>query len=261
MALVPDKNKRILFESDVDPNQPAWNKANNRQDAYDLALYEESSSGGTRGVLEVTMTVNFTFLDTAGTWTSADKDDFRKKYKKLCEDAWSEQHKLLKTSTAVPLLDGVPNNIREVGVIFNVDPFKWVGGHWEVTCRKVSTSTYMPGTSDKYNRVDLESVSLDPATPDGAPSGWTRIPAVHEMGHMLGYQDEYPNAKTGKFEHNGTHPGDTDSILYWKDKIYPRHYVLFADWLSQQWTKKDPANCKGHDWMVNGTISMLNASL
>ena len=83
---------------------------------------------------------------------------------------------------------------------------------------------------------------------------------------MLGYRDEYPMDPTAippddPNLFNTSHPTETDSIMFYGETIYPRHYVLFADWISLQWIKKDNKNCKGHDWKVSGTIDTTNAGL
>jgi hypothetical protein len=84
-------------------------------------LYEESGSGGTRGVLEVTVKVCFTFLDGGSggalvLWTDKEKADYMADFKRYCAAAWAEQHRLLKTSPAKATLTG----ITDVGVIFDI---------------------------------------------------------------------------------------------------------------------------------------------
>jgi hypothetical protein len=254
MALIPDKSKLRFQETDVDLTQPAWNK---RQDAYSLALYPEAGAAANRGVLVVTMIVEFDFKDGSATWTKKEKDDFLAKYIKDCTAGWAEKHRL---TTTRPECD-----INDVGVIFDIQAKESASGNqWTVTCKKLSThddTNCRAGTKTKWNRADLDSFDLNLVTPFSAPTTFKRQSAVHEFGHMLGYQDEYPDPGGGKFLDNASHPADKDSMMYWGDTIYPRHYVLFADWLSLQWMKKDPAHCRGHDWKVNGLIDMTNALL
>jgi hypothetical protein len=112
-------------------------------------------------------------------------------------------------------------------------------------------------THDKSNDVDLDNFDLTPAVAAGSAmlgATFKRRAVIHEFGHMLGFQDEYPDPKTGKFLKNASHAGERDSIMYWEDTVYPRHYVLFADWLSLRFRQP-------HDWKVNGTVDMTNALL
>jgi hypothetical protein len=130
-----------------------------------------------------------------------------------------------------------------------------------------------PGGGSSISNGYAEWDSLD-FTPEVRPKAEkqgltiTQRAAIHEFGHMLGYRDEYAFDPTvigdKEWTHSSSHRGDTDSIMYWGEVVEPRHYVLLADWISLQWIKKDPANCKGHDWKVKDgstLIDMTNAQL
>jgi hypothetical protein len=187
-------------------------------------------------------------------------------YKTQCSSVWGEKHQLV---TANPTLAA-----KVAGVIFKIETMESGAGatfshsHWNVKCRKVSSprpSFTRPGGGGSMSNgtAELNSLDLTPSTPYGATG--TRRTAVHEFGHMLGYRDEYPvppsasPADAALF--TTSHPTDVDSIMYFGETIYPRHYVFFADWVSRQWVSKDPVNCKPSEWTVNGTMDIARAGL
>jgi hypothetical protein len=235
--------------------------------AYDLGLYEELGSS-TRAVLEVTIILIFYFEDTGDTPGRKWKDDnekalFMADFSKSCNAVWSEQHQLVTTNSVPPA--------QTAGVIFDIQTFNSDDAsghsHWNVKCRKVDAPRWSftkPGGGGTFTNGEAEWNSLD-MTPvsRGGPS--TRRTALHEFGHMLGYRDEYPDPSATPKEKallfTDKHPGDTDSIMYWGETVYPRHYVFFADWISRQWMKKDNKKCKLNDWKVDGLIDMTNARL
>ncbi len=260
MPLLPDRTKKIFSEDNVDITQGGTKP----QAAYDLALYEELGQI-TRAVLEVTIILVFDFEDADSKWTEQEKLSFMSDFKKECAVAWGEKHRLVRPKP-MPLAPA-----RSAGVIFNIvtrDGWDIDHSHWNVKCRKVGKarmSFVKPGGGGWITNgvAEWDSLDLDPEKKPGATT--TQRAAIHEFGHMLGYRDEYPDPGATPKEiaelYNGSHPSDTDSIMYWGEKIYPRHYVFFADWISQQWMKKDRKNCRAHDWKVNGLIDTTNAGL
>jgi hypothetical protein len=259
MTLLPDRTKKIFSEDNVDITQGGTKP----EAAYDLALYEELGQI-TRAVLEVTIILVFDFEDTDSKWTEKEKDDFMKIFRLACAAAWGEKHRLV-TRNPMPLA-------RSAGVIFDIktrEGWDIDHSHWNVKCRKVDSmrpSFVRPGGGGclTNGKAEWDSLDLDPEEKDKRATTKQRA-AIHEFGHMLGYRDEYPDSSASPKQlaelYNRSHPSDTDSIMYWGEKIYPRHYVFFADWISLQWMKKDRKNCKGHDWKVNGLIDTTNAGL
>jgi hypothetical protein len=133
---------------------------------------------------------------------------------------------------------------------------------------KSSPSKTEPGGGGTLSNGDTiwDSLDLTPGTPYGATTTQLQRGAIHEFGHLLGYRDEYPlNPKAFPPDDpklfNPSHPTEDDSIMFYGEKLYPRHYVFFADWISWQWIKKDSKNCKGHDWKVSGITDTTNAGL
>jgi hypothetical protein len=234
---------------------------------YDLALYEELGSNGTKAVLEVTTILIFNFMDGSSAWTKQEKVDFMADVSKEIAKAWGEKFEIRTTNPTPPA--------KVAGVIFNIVTkdggalgFKWGHGHWNVTCRKVDAprpSDTTPGgggcCSNGTARWDSRDLTLE--TPYGANTSIKQRGAVHEYGHMLGYRDEYPNPSGVKGDplFSTAHPSDEKSIMFWGEEVRPRHYVFLADWISLKWIAKDSKNCKAHDWKVDGKIDLLNAGL
>jgi hypothetical protein len=76
--------------------------------------------------------------------------------------------------------------------------------------------------------------------------------AVHEFGHMIGYRDEYTNK--GAVVDNPNFTTDSAAIMHSGEHVRDRHYVFFADWLTQQSPPKTV-------WRVNGVLDMNNANI
>jgi hypothetical protein len=69
---------------------------------------------------------------------------------------------------------------------------------------------------------------------------------------MLGYRDEYDN--NGAVVDNPNFINDRGAIMNRSEQVRARHYVFFADWLTQQ----SPSNTV---WRVDGVIDMTNAQI
>lgn len=267
MTLIADTGKKIFTEDNVDLSVAGVFITN---DAYDLGFFPEAGTGGARAVLVVTVILVFEFVDTGTTpalqWTGAEKTKFMDDYKTQCSSVWGEKHQLTTTNTFVAA--------KVAGVTFNIQTMETGLGatlshsHWNVKCRKVSSprpSFTRPGGGSATGDGDVELTNLDltPSTPYGATR--TRRTAVHEFGHILGYRDEYPapagSSKSTLNLYTTSHPGELESIMYFGETIYARHYTLFADWVSRQWVSKDPFHCKPNEWKVDGTMDMATAGL
>ena len=110
--------------------------------AYDLALYSELGNR-TRGVLVVTIILNFIFKDGVSQkpaqkgaklgWTPNQKTDFMKGVKQACSDLWGERHRIT-TSSKYP-------EAKDVGVIFDIktneDMSVFKHSHWNLTTTKI----------------------------------------------------------------------------------------------------------------------------
>jgi hypothetical protein len=122
--------------------------------------------------------------------------------------------------------------------------------HWNVTITKVTeatTSSTDPSFSTFISNGEIAFDSLDLTTLDRG-TGALQRGAVHEFGHMLGYRDEYTNARN----HNDW-TSDERSIMCHGEEVRPRHYVLLAEWLNRQ--------NRSIQWKVNGTVDLAGARL
>ncbi len=261
MGLIANKGKPIFPpETNVNLRQ---NSSFPTDAAYDLALYEEVGHPD-RAVLVVTIILVFDFKDTTSlSWTATEKTDFMTDFTTACTKTWGEIFQLTTVNPTPPA--------KVAGVVFDIQTRDGGSGHshWNVLCRKVASlrqSKTYPGGGGTFSNGEAEWDSLDltPATKKGATT--TQRAALHEFGHMLGYRDEYPLDPTAiplddPNVFTTAHSTDRDSIMFWGETLYPRHYVFFADWISSQWIKKDSKNCKGHDWKVSGTIDTTTAGL
>lgn len=131
----PDTDRLLFREEDVTPRFGL-----SPNDAYDLALFKEEGSA-TRGVLVVTMKLQFFFSDGRGQqpgdvmrpliWTRPEKQPFVDKFKQRVTAAWERKHRLITTSS-------LPT-VKDVGVRFDlqtsVEGFD-ASDHWEVTVTK-----------------------------------------------------------------------------------------------------------------------------
>jgi hypothetical protein len=263
MALIPDKSK-VIFP--LEKNVDAKGGGNyTMKDTYDLALYEEMGSGGARAVLEVTMIIRFDFR---GTWTAAAKTKFMTDASTEIEKAWSEKHQIVTANPTPPA--------KVAGVIFDVQTNEWDGpstahSHWTVKVHDSSTAfrTEPGGGGLATNgQAVWDNTAFKPVltyTAKNFKLTTMHRPGIHEFGHMLGLRDEYSYNPSDPWDDPNLHAafwfGDWGSIMNCGETIMPRHYTILADWISFQWQKKDPVNCKVNDWKVNGTVDKTTAFL
>jgi hypothetical protein len=260
MALIPDKGKLLAKDINVDPDG-----GSNIFDAYDARLYRELGSAS-RGVLVVTVICIFNFKDgesalpatkgTTLTWTDAEKTAWMADYKKACEAAWSEQHRIKLTTPHG--FDGM----EDVGVLVEVDARTGISTltnhyHWELKVTKVDQWAESD-TRDTILRhtVDLNSLDLAPDAFTHNGTRYTQRGAVHEFGHMLGHRDEYPEAKSNK-----NWQTDYASVMNNGETIRERHYALFTAWVKGQFSLVALLAREPNVWKVNGTLDMASARL
>jgi hypothetical protein len=241
--------KKIAYEGNV--SIPGGEKFSY---AYDLALFEDLVNSQAM-VLLVTVTMDFTFDDYDGlTWGATDKTAFMNGVKTLCEGAWSNKFRIIKAFPVPGLASGfdrtIPNRSgsyseARVAILVNTSEGSslWLRG-WNINVKKTK-SPVRPSVGDKSN-VRFESTMLDPNIPDGGTK--PRRSIVHEFGHMLGYRDEYPNSERG----TDAYVGEVDSIMHVGDTIKERHYVFFADWISNKLCAP---------WAVEGRRTLQNTPL
>jgi hypothetical protein len=256
-----DWAKKIAYEGKV--SVPAGEEFDR---AYDLALFEDLNDKDAL-VLLVTVILDFKFTGEGdgGMWTSTDKTNFMNSVKNECEPAWSDKFRIMRptvpglavgTSDTVPVDRGGGRNVARVVILIKTaeDMYPWQS-HWTVTAYKMIKPGAGPTpTGDHFyvnhnGDVRFDSTggpNLDLVQPFGAPN--KRPPVIHEFGHMLGYKDEYKGSQRGiDFYLN-----DQDSIMNWGTTIRERHYVFFADWIT---------NKLGTFWQVEGRTSLKNTLL
>jgi hypothetical protein len=251
----------MLFRDiNVDPDG-----GSNIWDAYDARLYRELGSAN-RGVLLVTMICIFNFKDgesarpaTQGdklTWTDDEKTAWMADYKRKCEAAWSEKHRIkLTTPHTFDAMD-------DVGVLVEVDTRIGISTvtnhyHWELKVTKVD-QLVQSGTYDSILRhtVALNSLDLFPVSYSDSGTTNTQRPVIHEFGHMLGHRDEYPSANE-----NMNWKTDYPSVMYHGETIRDRHYALFTTWVMDQFSVAARLAKEPNTWQVNGTLDVDHANL
>jgi hypothetical protein len=243
--------KKIAYEGNVSiPGGEGWSRA------YDLAVFEEFGDDQAL-VLLVTVIMDFTFKDgDGGTWATTDKTAFMNSVKTECEKAWSDQFRITKGapvpglargfSATVPVRDlaGSASKASVVILIKTAEGMWSWQSHWTIAAHKLKSpiQNFVRNKSD----VRFESTGLDPGVPYGGSK--PRRSIVHEFGHMLGYRDEYPNSDRG----TTAYLGDSESLMHFGEKVRARHYVFFADWMT---------NKLNSPWLVEGQWNLANTSV
>jgi len=259
VVLVPDYARRIFHESNVD--MPAALKTDS---SCDLTLYHQAGGSG-KGVLVVTVICSLTFKPTKGaagrwlTWTQADKTSFMGGMPKACAEVWNEKHRITTTST-VPA-------VTDVGVIFNVRVSENMSifshSHWNLTVSKASnweeSSVHGGGGGFAWNG-EATFDSQDNTGYEKATGVTKQRDSVHELGHMLGYRDEYLST-AGAVVDNPAWTTDLHSIMNRGETVRDRHYTMLANWITEQY--KPAGHLAGELilFKVNGTLTMGAARL
>lgn len=253
MALLADHGRMIFSETNYDA--PAGLKITSCQD---LALYPELGRPG-RGVLVVTVIGSVKFIDgvatTGGaalTWTPAEKASFLTDVPVAVADVWNDKHRITTTST-------VPS-FNDVGMMFDLQLAESMSvlshSHWNVivtksdkwtvSCVDRNWSTWITNGETHLDSLDLRAENK------GGPG--TQRDCVHEFGHMLGYRDEYPVAKS-----NLDWLGQPESAMHFCEEVKPRHYAFYADWLTKQFRVAASLAKEPIEWKVNGLIDLTLA--
>ncbi len=250
---------KILFKEE-DVTCPAGLKTN---DAYDLTLHQHATDSSI-GYLKVNMTLQMMFRsgkNSAGKehkWDHGSKQSFMKDYKSSIYSVWDNQWD-------IKLVSG-PVEIKTVRVFFYlhlVDREWYAYEHYEV---EVYRTDRFRGSwvSDFWGDSELDSqdtVAVDKGAKkvgcSGSGCAIKQRGAVHEFGHMLGLRDEYAGANKG----NASWLTDGTSVMHSGETVRPRHYSIFADWLTDQYTYLSRLAGKKIVYKVDGKWDLTNSKL
>ena len=251
-----------LIESEGDVTGPAGLKPN---DAYDLALYEDPHGAG-KGILIVKTVLQILFRsgkDARGNkleWDGASRQRFLSNYSSTVCNVWDNKHRIVTASTTPA--------VRDIGVFFKLDLVvrEWyLHEHWEVEV--VRTDEFAQSSVTPFlGNVDLDSQDATGVCKRSATLTVGRASSVvclheqrgaaHEFGHMLGLRDEYPEARD-----NLNWTGDAASIMHSGEEVRPRHYAIFADWLTKQYAHAAHLARTPIEFKVAGTWDLSNSKL
>ncbi len=254
MTVIPDKGKMYFFERNVDT--PGITRPSS---TYDLGLYAELGVSD-RAVLVVNMIANLTYKDGNNlSWTGVEKTNFTADLISKLKDVWQEKH-TLRTMTPTVLV------YKTISVIFDFQFTEGLGktahSHWNIDITKIPPDDFVTSTTDDGNfagilngRVALDSNDLKQVDKGASEK---QYPAAHEFGHMIGYRDEYLNAK-GAAEDNASWTTDLVSIMNRGSTVQARHYIWFADWCNRQCATAAALSRQPIDWKVDGTVNLATA--
>lgn len=257
----PNLGKVVFSESDV--TGPAGLTPN---DAYDLTLYEDGTDSK-KGIIVVSMTLQMMFNDGVSKsgkdlkWDHASQKQFLQDYSKSISSVWNDKWRIVTEQTTAA--------IRETRVFFKVNTVVrdwYLGEHWELEITKTDQfrgSWVNPffGTSDHDSGDVIPSRKKGAGNKPGCSGSKnvcavTQRGAVHEFGHMLGLRDEYPDAKS-----NLSWKTDGSSVMHSGEAVRPRHYSIFADWLTGQYKPVSRLAGEKIQWKVDGKWDLKNSKL
>lgn len=195
----------VLIASEGDITAGAL-KAN---DAYDLSLYRMPNGSFE---LVVFMKLQFFFESgSGGDWTDAEEKKYVHDWRVAIQSAWSGRNIHLTAS-------GQSVSMR---LEFEIQTGGWMSDHWEITVTKIKAGTFRTSyVNVGTGNVTLDSEDLNPVN-KGGPQ--TQRGAVHEFGHMLGLDDEYPTVSP--------HRGDKGSVMNSSETVRPRHNGTMRPWV------------------------------
>jgi hypothetical protein len=197
------RGKLLVSEGDVTAGALVTN------DAYDLSLYELSDGNYE---LELFMKIQFFFEDgDGGKWTAADKSRYMNDWKVAVTGTWSGRRlHTTKKGKAVSL-----------SVQFALQEGGWMVDHWEIEVTKIKAGSFRTSyVNTKKGNVVLDSEDL---TFTAKGEGQMQQGAVHEFGHMMGLDDEYPTSSP--------HAADHPSVMNRGGSVRGRHDGTPRSWL------------------------------
>ncbi len=244
MALLP--NRAIVAKQGINVSTPLSLLGG---EAYRLTLCPELGNNS-RSVLIVQMTVQFQFSDSNQKWTSGGKANFAAGFVSAVKSAWDDKFRIT-TSSTVPA-----EPYRNVGVLFDLKTYIdgiHIDEDFELSVTKIPSGSFSSScVMYTMGNANLDSEDLVPISKGAG----TQRGAVHEFGHMLGLNDEYPAAKG-----NMNWTADTESIMHSGEKVRPRHYVPFATWLTSKFAVASRLLHKPTVYKVDGTWDSSNSLL
>lgn len=186
-------------------------------DAYDLKLWEMPD-----GSYELALFMKLQFFfedgdDEAGKWTESGKRLFMHDWVVAVKSAWSGRSiKRLRSGKTVSLR--LELRIQEGG---------WMLDHWEITVTKVAPGSFR---TSKVN-VATGNVVLDSGDLTSVPKGAGQMQrgAVHEFGHMLGLDDDYPA--------DSPYTMDKPSIMNSGEQVKSHHISTLESWVDRKLKK------------------------
>jgi hypothetical protein len=247
MTLLIDRSRTILEGQNIRP--PLGTFFNGQ--SYWMKVHPELGRAN-RSVLVVKMILQFQFANgSGGSWTQAEKNTFAHGFVDSITAVWSEKFRITTTSN-IPL-----ENLRDVGVVFDF-PYYIDGWHvdddFELTVTKIPSGGFERScVTYNFGNSALDSEDLTPVQKSGT---MLQRGAVHEFGHMLGLDDEYPEANSNK-----SHTGDVNSVMHGGEIVQERHYAPFAAWLKEKFAVAAHLSRSDIDYKVNGRTNMANAGL
>lgn len=180
-------------------------------DAYDLELWKYPNGDI---ALVLFMKVQFFFeKGSGGDWTPQQKKAFMFNWRTAVSTAWNRPNlKRLKNGRHVSLR-----------VDFALQEGGWMFDHWEITVTNIKPGEFRTSyVNVGAGTVTLDSEDLTPVNKGGGPGNMQRG-ALHEFGHMLGLDDEYPATSP--------HAADKLSVMNSSEQVRARHVVTTLKWL------------------------------
>lgn len=165
--------------------------------------------------LFIVMKLQFFFeAGSGGEWTPAERTTFRTQYTTAVKAFWSGRRiKVLKSGKHV-----------SVQLDLHTQEGGWMWDHWELTVTKIPAGDFKVS----YVRWDNNTVALDSSDLNSVEkkAGHWQRGAVHEFGHMLGFDDEYPATSP--------HAGDHSALMNSGEQLKPRYDETLRTWLDRK---------------------------
>ncbi|MEM0907385.1 MAG: hypothetical protein AAGJ94_08480 [Pseudomonadota bacterium] len=185
---------------------------------YNLILLERNGAH----ILFLAISINFEFEDTAGqTWSTAGKQKFMQGWERAIESKWNSSN--LYTS---PKKGAVAFRVNVIPFLEN----SAATSKWTLTISKIKPGGFATSSvSDGFvwNSSVGDSEDLNPVSKGGSMG---QRAAVHEFGHMIGLDDEYPDSALFPSWYPPANHTDTDSIMHSGEVIRVRHLAEFREW-------------------------------